>query len=206
MNELVKGQKTEIPEEKWDSKFYSWGVYPWWDKPKYRGDMDREERVTDRLEGMWIWRVKFVSLLLTDRTKIELLPKYDLLHTRALLILQSHFPSPHKLAFDIKELEVLQHVFVHSTNINAYYVPGPVLEGFSGSSVVKNLDASGGDSRDACGFDPWVGKIPWKRKCNPLQYSCLGNPMDRGAWQATVHEVKKGRTQLSNGTHRNILC
>jgi len=39
----------------------------------------------------------------------------------------------------------------------------------------------GGDSRDACGFDPWVGKIPWKRKCNPLQYSCLGNPMDRGA-------------------------
>ena len=30
-------------------------------------------------------------------------------------------------------------------------------------------------------FDPWVGKIFWRRKCNPLQYSCLKNPMDRGA-------------------------
>ena len=39
------------------------------------------------------------------------------------------------------------------------------------------------------GFDPWVGKIPWRRVLhgNPLQYSCLENPMDRGAWQATVH-------------------
>ena len=36
---------------------------------------------------------------------------------------------------------------------------------------------------------------------NPLQYSCLGNPMDRGAWQATVHGVEKSRTQLSNWSH-----
>jgi len=107
-----------------------------------------------------------VSFSLTE-PKLNFCLKYDLLHTRALFILQSHFPSPHKLAFDMKELEVLQHVFVHSTNINAYYVPGPVLEGFSGSSVVKNLDASGGDRRDACGFNPWVGKILWKRKWQP---------------------------------------
>ena len=33
-------------------------------------------------------------------------------------------------------------------------------------------------------FDPWVGKIPWRRNWPPLQYSCLENPMDRGAWQA----------------------
>ena len=33
-----------------------------------------------------------------------------------------------------------------------------------------------------CRFDPWVGKIPWRRKWQPIQYSCLGNPMDRGAW------------------------
>ena len=37
------------------------------------------------------------------------------------------------------------------------------------------------------GFDLWVVKIP-EGNNNPLQYSCLGNPMDRGAWQATVHE------------------
>ena len=39
------------------------------------------------------------------------------------------------------------------------------------------------------GFHPWVGKTPWRRKCNPPQYSYLGNPMDRGAWWATVHGV-----------------
>ena len=39
-------------------------------------------------------------------------------------------------------------------------------------------------------FRPWVRKIPWRRKWQPtLQYSCLGNPLDRGAWWATVHEV-----------------
>ena len=39
------------------------------------------------------------------------------------------------------------------------------------------------------GFDPWVGRIPWRRKWHPLQYSFLGNPKDRGAWRATVHGV-----------------
>ena len=48
-----------------------------------------------------------------------------------------------------------------------------------------------------CEFDPWVGRIPWKRKWHPLQYSCLKNPMNRGAWWATVHGVAKGQTQLS---------
>ena len=40
--------------------------------------------------------------------------------------------------------------------------------------------------------------FPWRRKCNPLQYSCLENPTDRGAWWATVHRVTEGRTQLSD--------
>ena len=41
------------------------------------------------------------------------------------------------------------------------------------------------------GFDPWVEKIPGGRKGNPLQYSCLENPTDRGAWRAAVHGVAK---------------
>ena len=45
-------------------------------------------------------------------------------------------------------------------------------------------------------FDSWVRKIPWWRACNPLQYSCLENPMDRGAWWAMVHRVTKSRTRL----------
>ena len=41
------------------------------------------------------------------------------------------------------------------------------------------------------GFDPWVRKIPWRRRCNPLHCSCLGNLMDKGAQWATVHGVEK---------------
>ena len=51
------------------------------------------------------------------------------------------------------------------------------------------------------GFDPWVRKISWRRNGNLLQYSCLDNPMDRGAWQTTVHEVTKSWTWLSNWAH-----
>ena len=47
---------------------------------------------------------------------------------------------------------------------------------------------------------PELGRSPGVGNGNPLQYSCLGNPMDRGAWRATVHWVTKGRMRLS-GTH-----
>ena len=42
-----------------------------------------------------------------------------------------------------------------------------------------------------CGFSSWVRNIPWSRNLNPLQYSCMYNFMDRGAWWATVHGVAK---------------
>ena len=44
------------------------------------------------------------------------------------------------------------------------------------------------------GFNLWVKKIPWRRKWQPLQYSCLENPMDGGAWEATVHGLAKSQT------------
>ena len=47
-------------------------------------------------------------------------------------------------------------------------------------------------------FSPWVRKIPRGGNGNPLQSSCLENPMDRGAWQATVHGVAKSWTWLSD--------
>ena len=43
------------------------------------------------------------------------------------------------------------------------------------------------------GFNPWVRKSPGEGNGNPLQYSCLENPMDRGAWWATVHGVEKSQ-------------
>ena len=52
-----------------------------------------------------------------------------------------------------------------------------------------------------CGLYPWEGKISRRRKCNPLQCSCLENPKDRGAWWAIVHSVLKSQIQLSVHTH-----
>ena len=63
------------------------------------------------------------------------------------------------------------------------------LKGFPGGPVVKTPSASAGDA----GVIPGVGRSPGKGKSNPLQCSCLENPKDRGAWQATVHrDVRVG--------------
>ena len=59
-----------------------------------------------------------------------------------------------------------------------------------GELVVKNPLANAGDPRDT-GSIPGSGRSPGGGHGNPLEYSCLDNPMDRGAWQATVHGVTK---------------
>ena len=61
--------------------------------------------------------------------------------------------------------------------------------------VVKNLPANAGDVREL-GSIPGLGRSPGGGHDNLLQYSCLENPMDRGAWRATVHRVIKSWTQL----------
>ena len=58
---------------------------------------------------------------------------------------------------------------------------------FPGGSLIKNLPANAGDM----GSIPESGKSPGEGNSNPLQYSCLGNPMDGGAWQTRVHGVTK---------------
>ena len=69
--------------------------------------------------------------------------------------------------------------------------------GLPRSIVVKNPPANAGDTKDA-GSISGLGKSPGGGNGNPLQYSCLENPMDKGAWQATVHGVLKSWTRLSN--------
>ena len=64
----------------------------------------------------------------------------------------------------------------------------------------KESHAHTGDAKEKQEFNPWVRKIPWRRKCNSLHYSCLENPMDREAWQAIVHGVTENQTQLSDST------
>ena len=61
--------------------------------------------------------------------------------------------------------------------------------------VVKNLPANAGDIRDM-GLISGLGRSPGEKHGNPVQYSCLENPMDRGAWAAAVHGVTKSQTWL----------
>jgi len=62
-----------------------------------------------------------------------------------------------------------------------------LLKGLPCGLVVKNRPAKAGDSGSILG----LGKSPGKENGNPLHYSCLGNPMDRGVWRAIVHGVSK---------------
>ena len=63
--------------------------------------------------------------------------------------------------------------------------------------MVKNPPANKGDIRDV-GLTPVLVRSAGVENGNPLQYSVLENPMERGAWQATVHEVTMSQTQLSD--------
>ena len=66
--------------------------------------------------------------------------------------------------------------------------------GFPGGSAVKNPSVKAGDRSPV----PESERSPGKGNGKPLQYSCLGNLLDRGAWWATVHGVTKSQTQLSD--------
>ena len=80
----------------------------------------------------------------------------------------------------IRKLVLLKKSYIH-THTHAHTTC------FDGGSVVKNLPVKAGDVV----FDPWVRKIPWRRKWQPTPVICLGNCTDRGVWQATVHGVAK---------------
>ena len=66
--------------------------------------------------------------------------------------------------------------------------------------MVKNLPANAGDA----GLIPGVGRSPREGNGNLVQYSSLGNPVDRGAWQAIVHGVTKSQTRLTMYVHTSI--
>ena len=65
------------------------------------------------------------------------------------------------------------------------------------AQVVENPATNAGDARDMCSIHG-LGRAPGEGNGNPLQYSCLENSMDRGAWWTKVHGVTKSRTQLSD--------
>ena len=67
--------------------------------------------------------------------------------------------------------------------------------------MVKNPPAKAGETRDVGGPIPGSGRSPGVGNGSPFQYSCLENPMDRGAWQTTIHGIAKSWTWLRTHTH-----
>ena len=71
-----------------------------------------------------------------------------------------------------------------------------IINGIYGASLVAQM-VKNPPAIWETGSIPWLGRFPGGGHGNPLQYSCLENPMDRIAWQATVHGVTKSQTRLS---------
>ena len=78
----------------------------------------------------------------------------------------------------------------------------PTYKTLVDGSVVKSPPAHGGDM----GLIPGLESSPEERNGNPLQYSCLGNLMDREAWQATVHGATKSGTHLGDEHFQHYSC
>ena len=103
-----------------------------------------------------------------------------------------------------QEAKALNVVEVHRRHLTCSknYV---ITYGSKGASpvtlVVKNPPANAGDTRDV-GLMPGLGRSPAGGPGNPLRYSCLENPMDRGAWWAGVHGVAKSRARLRGPSTR----
>ena len=99
--------------------------------------------------------------------------------------------------FEIMPMEnikpIIQAKESRSLNLSLFYIP----QGFPGGSDSKVSSRNAGD----LGSIPGLGRSPGEGNGNPLQYSCLENSMDGGAWWATVHGVAKSQTRLSHFTY-----
>ena len=88
-------------------------------------------------------------------------------------------------------MQPVQSIDVHAhTHILIIYIYITCISCFPGGSEGKESTYNAGGS----GLIPQLGRSPREGNGNPLQYSCLENPMDRGAWWATIHGITKGQT------------
>ena len=98
------------------------------------------------------------------------------------------------------EAKILSIVIHTDSNISLRKTNKILVSASQVMLVIKNPLANAGDIRDT-GSIPGSGSFPGERQGNPLQYPCLENSMDSGAWQATVDGVTKSQTRLSTCIH-----
>ena len=96
-----------------------------------------------------------------------------------------------------KELDMAERLHFHFSQKQAYRLSPSPPTGLSGCLNGKESTCHAGDAGDQSSI-PGSGRSPGEGNGNSLQYSCLGNPTDRGAWQATVLGVTKSWTRLSD--------
>ena len=101
---------------------------------------------------------------------------------------QSPFIWHHPIPTELLKAQKLSSLFLHLASHTLAHSRCSIYfhQGFPGGLAVKNPPARAGDARDMGSIPQW-GRSPREGNGNPLQYSCLENYMDRGAWQATVH-------------------
>ena len=127
-------------------------------------------------------------------------------HTAMIVGVQVCWNFYFQFFFFFLRIDLKEELFVHNTTLYLTFwgtarlfstavESRPIADrmGFPGGSVVKN-SANPGD----VGSIPGLGRSPGEGDGNPLQYSCLGNPMNRGAWRATVHGVPKSQRWVSD--------
>ena len=126
--------------------------------------------------------------------------------------LQLGLPDKTHIAWDIVILKFIcclsrdPFFLLNLTSVSSLLLSKLHVRGFPSCASVKNLPANAGDTRDM-GLIPESGRSPGEGHGNPSQYSCLENPMDRGAWQGTVHGAAKSRTRVKQlSTRAQTAC
>ena len=108
-------------------------------------------------------------------------------------LFEAHFPADLLFLWAVPPCgQIEEHIY----SLLGHVPPALSRWGFPGGSGVKNPLATAGDAASI----PGLGRSPGEGNGNPLQHSCLENPIDRGAWQATIHGVAKSPTWLSDWT------
>ena len=137
-------------------------------------------------DRMTIWPSNFTPEYTSEENKHIHLERY--LHPNAYSSITAKIWKPPKCPWTGKQIRKRCDTHTH-THTHTHKT-----RGFPGGSDCEESTCNATD----LGSIPGSGRSPGQKNVYPLQYSCLDNSMDRGAWQETLHGVTKGRTQLSN--------